>query len=136
MKTLQIDILDDDEFFVKVIHERLTRFAVHKELSQQMRINIHSYANYTTYLRRYQQVADIAILDYNLGSGMDARSVIKLMGKKPRLPKFILISADDGMDKLKLPGMEAVDTFVKKDENLIPQCCLIIEEFINQKFAS
>lgn len=136
METLNVSILDDNMFFLKLFHERISRHSMQLELGSGNRINIQSYTSYLHFLDQFDNSTDLVFLDFDLGSGFNALGVIDELKKGLYMPKIAIITEHQGISKLPSDSLKYIDSYIKKDNYVVPKSCLLIQELLEKKFSA
>lgn len=130
MKSCNIYILDDNEAFLKVFHHRIERQSISMQVVSDCQINISSFSHADYFRQKLDQSVDLVIMDYNLGNGLNAYSLINSLQVNSQLPEIILMSECFGLQTMPKDIRQHINAFIRKDEYLPAKACILIEEFI------
>ncbi len=130
MNTCNIFILDDNEAFLKFFHHRVERQAYSLQVTSHCNINIHSFSHAEYFKQKLDHTVDLVIMDYNLGHGLNAFTLLDSLMHTHSIPDIILISESQGLDFMFKDLRKHVKAFIRKDEYLPAKACILIEEFI------
>lgn len=133
MKTCNIFILDDNEAFLKFFHYRIERQAHSLQVTGNCQINIHSFSHPNYFKEKLDHTVDLAIIDYNLGKGINAYGLLNSLKYSKPLPEVILISESSALSKMPTDLRKHVAAFIRKDEYLPAKASILIEEYIDSK---
>lgn len=133
MKTCKIFILDDNEAFLKFFHYRIERQAHSLQVTGNCHINISSFSHPQYFKQNLDHTVDMAIIDYNLGEGINAYGLLNSLKFSKPIPEIILISESKGLTKLPKDLRKHVSAFIRKDEYLPAKASILIEEYIDAK---
>lgn len=133
MNSFNIYILDDNEFFLRLFHNRIERHSRSLEISMDTFIGIRSFSDYESFLSHFDTSVDMVFLDFNLGNGINACGVMKTMQKKGNMPRTVIVSEMNAVGKLPLDLAQHVEAFIRKDTYVLPRSCLLIQDLLENK---
>lgn len=131
---LKIAILDDSDFYNRIITKQLESYTKGLSLEKNFEFNIESYAHADDFIRNLKDDIDIAFVDYYLGSGVTGFDVLQLIKKKCNDCKVVIISqARNELTTIKTLSNGAAG-FIFKDKNALANTCFFVEHEVNKKF--
>lgn len=136
MNALTVSILDDNTFFLRLFHERISRHSMHMEIGNNCQINVQSYSSHERFLHHYTTATDLVFLDFELGNGVDATRIITELKKTGKMPHIAIITEHGSLEKMPADMRQYVGCCIKKDNDVIPKSCLLIQDMMMEKFQA
>lgn len=133
MDKFNIYILDDNEFFLRLFHEKMARHSVSLELGTNTHISIRSFSHYASFLSNMNDTVDLVFMDYYLADNINACKVIDCMSLRPAQPEIVVISEQRSPASIPESTLRRVDGFIRKDMNVLPKSCLYIQSTLEHR---
>lgn len=129
----RILIVEDNEFFNRLLTNQLQWYAGEIAMSKNCRLNIDSYVNMDDCLQNLRYDTDMAFIDYYMGDEKTSVDIIKKLEEKSPACKVIVISQSHDA-KSAVNAFQGIPVeFLYKDMNALPKSCFIAEEAMNDK---
>ncbi|MFN3916616.1 MAG: response regulator [Flavobacteriales bacterium] len=132
-KKFKIAILEDSDFYNRLITKQIENFVKRLELDKNIEIKVKSYVKPEQFLWEINDDIDIAFLDYYLGNGFTASYVMRKLRQYCRNCRVVIISQARNMYTVTKSKAEGASAFIHKDKNLLARTCFIIEDEINAR---
>lgn len=129
-KIIKIAILEDNDFYNKMITRRLTNYTSLLSLSSKYQFDIQSYTRPIDFMKKIDPDLDMAFVDYYLGDGITAKEILPYINKLCRNCKTVVTSKVQDMNTAIKPILSGATTFILKDKEAPFKYCLFIENEI------
>jgi hypothetical protein len=136
--TINVLVIEDNEYYNNLLSNAIQQSVSSILLKGQFRLSLRSVTNAGEYMRKI--MLDelecnncIAFIDYNLGNGLNAEPIIRML--KERDPDTVIVLISQSKSAREESRNLQYDYFVVKD-NLAPAfCCLYLRQFVENKFS-
>lgn len=134
-KVFRILVIEDSEFFNKLLTRQLQHFADTLALQKGCQFEIRSFTSASDGLRNLDKKTDLAFVDYYLGNGMTADKVLEKIKEQCRECQVVIISQVRNLKTSILTLTKGALDFIFKDLHALPTACFILEDMVNKKLA-
>ena len=133
LNEIKIMVLEDSEFFNSVLTKTLMNYLEILSEEKGFKYDIQSFTSVKDFIRNLKSDTDVVFMDYYLGGGLTAPSVISWMKTLCNSCKIIVVShSSDGSLKQKVYSEGAAEFITKSKESLF-RACIVMEEIIYEK---
>ena len=133
LNEIKIMVLEDSEFFNSVLTKTLTNYLEILSEEKGFKYDIQSFTSVKDFIRNLKSDTDVVFMDYYMGGGLTAPSVISWMKPVCNNCKIIVVSqSNDGALKQKVYSEGAAE-FITKSKDSLFRACIVMEEIIYEK---
>ena len=131
--TFSIVFIEDNPFYLKSFYKRIERQIAQMEHYWDCRFTTDAFTDSSRFLKRVNDGADLAFIDYNLGMGLTAPLLMAFMQTLDQVPRTVIFSENNITDEDMDGFAEHVEAILRKDDMIIPRSCVLIEQCLIQK---
>ncbi len=138
MKTapyFKIAILEDDDFYNKLLTHHLKNCLQQAGLVQGFTCDVQSYTSYKDWASNFDNETTLLFTDYFLSDGYRAPDVIQFVKAKSSGCKVVVMSQLQNLQTAVVSILEGAYDFFKKDYKLLFRCQDISETIICEKLG-
>lgn len=134
MRTIHVGIVEDNSFFIRVMHNKLVRHSYQLERYWDCNFELFAFNSGSEFLAFDKVKLDILFLDYHLDSGMDAPALIDAKYPISTPHPNIVIVTEDAKTASRLSANDPrIADVIKKDAYVIPRTCIYVEDYTKRE---
>ncbi len=131
MPNFKIVIVEDDEFYNKLLTRYIKRYIGQIALLKGFTFEIKSYSTFGDCVRNLEEDTDIMITDYYLNDGYNAMDMLDSVKRKAYLCKVVVLSQIQSINTAICTLLEGACEFIYKDKRAPEKSSFIIEDIIS-----
>jgi DNA-binding NarL/FixJ family response regulator len=135
-KYVNIAILEDNEFYNRVLSRQLDNYVSWISAGDDFSFKINSYIHSEDFLKNLDPETDIAIIDYYLNDRTTGAHVLKEIKKSCPSCKVLIISKHKNIFTTEKIFMDGASEFIYKDPAALAKVCQFVEDVIHSKFSA
>ncbi|MEQ9187708.1 MAG: hypothetical protein RLP15_08225 [Cryomorphaceae bacterium] len=130
MRTIRVGIVEDNSFFIRVMHNKLVRHSYQLERYWDCNFELFAFSRGAEFLAFDKVELDILFLDYHLDNGMNAAGLIE--AKYPistHHPNIVIVTEDAKTANALSANDPRIAEVIRKDAYVIPRTCIYVEDY-------
>lgn len=127
MKPFIIHVLDDNKFFLHIFKQRIQQHANTLAGVYGFEVTVKPFSDYLDFLRNMKRDVDLTFLDFYLGNGINAASLLSDIKRYGVKGKIAMISELQNLEFLAGRLQGHIDQFLRKDDYLVQKACLLLD---------
>lgn len=133
-------VVDDDEYFNKLLSQSLTDHTENLRILYQANIKVRSYTSAKRFLEafknhKFDHVRCIFFIDYFLGNNLDATDILRAIKKHP-LHHSVIISEQKNYQTSEETILLGAEDFIRKNQFTNFMSTTLLEQFIREDVSA
>ena len=133
-------VVDDEEYFNKMLMQSLEDFASNLKILYQAQIKLYSFMSAESFIRnirnhQFKNTRTVFFIDYFLGKNSNATDILKEIKNYPNNRVVIVSEKKNNQTALQTFELGA-SHFIRKDQFTNFMCTTMLEEFIREDAAN
>jgi DNA-binding NtrC family response regulator len=135
LPNFKIVILDDNDFYNKILSRFLTTNLKKLGLIKGFTVNVASFTNYKACTQNMDNSIDVLFTDYYLNDGYNATHILQHINDKLLKCKVVVVSQIQNLQTSALTILAGAYEFIKKDRQTFFECNDIAQTIITKKLS-
>lgn len=135
-KPFRIVVLEDSKFYNRLFTRQLERYTDTLTMELGVKFDIRSYLHPEDFLLNLRPRTDLAFLDYFLGNGVHAETLIKRIKERCPKCKVVVISHSRNIVISAISIAQGAYEFIRKDKQALPRSCFLVEDMVNARLSA
>ncbi|HKJ42393.1 MAG TPA: response regulator [Sunxiuqinia sp.] len=136
MENYAVVVIDDDEYFNKLLVQALQDFSDNMRILYQANIKVHSYPSAKRFLdafknHKFDRLRCIFFIDYFLERNMDATDLLRVVNKHPN-HHSVIVSEQKNYQTSEETILLGAEEFIRKNQFTSFMSTTVLEQFIRE----